>query len=81
MNKMIVVNKSEKLMYLQIEPWADLLYLLPMESISIIAYSQDGTEIEYDLEPIDSDNHQFLNIYGVSEYFFIEGSLEILNYT
>lgn len=78
MNKRITItNNLSEAMRLQIEPWADMFYLLPMESICIISYCQHNQGIEYELEAIDHENNQVLEIDGVNEYFIVEGDLEI----
>ncbi len=71
-------NNSDQPIYLQVELWADLYYLEPGESLRIVAYSDEGDPVEFELEQLDKETMtQVLTIPNNREYFICEEGLEI----
>lgn len=72
----IFSNTTDEPVWLQIEYWADLLYLLPLEMLTLVIYVEELQEDNFQLETAeDGDNILYIN--NSSEYFIVEGENEI----
>jgi hypothetical protein len=71
-----IKNEESTPVYLQVEYWADLFYLLPGETMHFVV-REAGVEFEQDSDQ--NGNTKYLFIAGASEYFISEGG-ELINH-
>ena len=69
-----LTNKTEKPFLVQIDPFADLLHLAPGERVCLAIYSENS-DIEIDV--YEDEGLKNIWIPQDTEYFFVEGDLEI----
>ena len=69
-----ITNEESTPMYLQVEHWADLFYMLPGESMHFVVRE---TGIEFERDTDQNGDTMILYIEGASEYFINEGGVLI----
>ena len=77
MNKSVlkITNDREEPIFVQIDTWADFLYLIKGESITLAAYPEDNQDVIFEVS--EDNGSKTIWIPNNSEYFFIEGNEEI----
>lgn len=70
-----IMNDEEQPIFVQIDPWADLLYLINGESVTLAAYSEEDRDVIFECSK--DKNTKTVYLPNNSEYFLIEGTKEI----
>lgn len=75
----VVKNETAKPMYVQIDPWAHMLYLLPGEQVVLAIHVSVPHEDDFQVEEISysPDIYQIVWLPNTHEFFFLENGVEI----